>query len=58
MEKIMRISIMCIITLLPIIFMSTPLVADGTLSCGLKPLPDIGCRIGRCVDGHWEQVCD
>jgi hypothetical protein len=28
------------------------------LTCGLKPIPDVGCRIGRCVDGAWEQVCD
>ena len=28
------------------------------LTCGIKPIPEIGCRIGRCVDGMWEQVCD
>jgi len=28
------------------------------LTCGLKPIPIIGCRIGRCVDGAWEQMCD
>lgn len=33
-------------------------IAQGTLACGLRPLPEIGCRIGRCVDGHWEQICD
>jgi hypothetical protein len=27
-------------------------------SCGIRPIPNIGCRIGRCVDGHWEQICD
>ena len=32
--------------------------AGGTLKCGIKPIPNIGCRIGRCVDGQWEQVCD
>ena len=26
-------------------------------TCGIKPIPNIGCRIGRCVDGAWEQVC-
>lgn len=31
---------------------------SATLACGIKPIPDIGCRIGRCVDGAWEQVCD
>ena len=24
----------------------------------LEADPAIGCRIGRCVDGAWEQVCD
>jgi hypothetical protein len=28
------------------------------LTCGLKPIPEIGCRIGRCVNGAWEQICD
>jgi len=27
-------------------------------SCGIKPIPNIGCRIGRCVNGAWEQICD
>lgn len=26
--------------------------------CGFRPIPKIGCRIGRCIDGSWEQVCD
>lgn len=29
-----------------------------SLVCWLKPLPELGCRIGRCVDGVWEQICD
>jgi hypothetical protein len=29
-----------------------------SLTCGLKPLPSLGCRIGRCVNGAWEQICD
>jgi hypothetical protein len=29
-----------------------------SLTCGIKPIPDPGCRIGRCVNGEWEQVCD
>lgn len=33
-------------------------IAQGALACGIRPLPEIGCRIGRCVDGHWEQICD
>ena len=28
------------------------------LICGIKPIPELGCRIGRCVDGAWEQICD
>ena len=32
--------------------------AHGNLTCGLQPLPDIGCHIGRCVDGAWQQVCN
>lgn len=31
--------------------------ASGS-SCGLKPLPNIGCKIGNCVDGSWQQICD
>ena len=29
-----------------------------SLTCGIRPIPGVGCRIGRCVDGAWEQVCD
>jgi len=32
--------------------------ADGTLKCGIKPVPKVGCKIGRCVNGTWEQICD
>ena len=28
----------------------------GGLNCGLKPLPKLGYKIGRCVNGQWEQV--
>ena len=31
---------------------------QGNLTCGLKPLSNLGCRVGRCVDGAWEQICD
>jgi hypothetical protein len=27
-------------------------------TCGIKSIPNIGCRMGRCVDGAWEQVCN
>ena len=26
--------------------------------CGWKPFPKMGCKIGRCVNGRWEQLCD
>ena len=36
-----------------------PNVGSGQNStCGLKPFPKLGCSVGRCVDGTWEQVCD
>ena len=42
-----------------LIFGLPPLSAySQSLTCGLKPLPELGCRIGRCVNGAWEQVCD
>ena len=48
-----------ILALLAIIFLiPTVSYADGTLNCGIKPIPKAGCRIGRCVDGMWEQICD
>ena len=28
------------------------------LNCGLKPLPKLGYRIGRCINGQWEQVSE
>ena len=33
-------------------------IAEANLICGIKPIPEIGCNIGQCVDGFWEQVCD
>lgn len=37
----------------------TPYAASAqNLTCGLKPIPAVGCRVGRCVNGGWEQVCD
>lgn len=26
-------------------------------NCGFKPYPQFGCKIGRCVNGKWEQIC-
>ena len=41
-----------------IVVMGTPFYANANLNCGIKPIPNIGCRVGRCVDGYWEQICD
>ena len=41
-----------------LLILPTVSFADGKLKCGIKPIPDIGCKIGRCVNGAWEQVCD
>ena len=30
---------------------AAPDVLAQNLTCGIKPIPAIGCRIGRCVDG-------
>jgi hypothetical protein len=30
----------------------------GGLNCGIKPIPSIGYRIGRCINGQWEQVSE
>lgn len=32
--------------------------AEGYLNCGVPPVPQIGCRIGQCVNGQWQQICD
>lgn len=31
---------------------------SGEITCGIKPIPNLGCQIGRCIDGQWEQVCN
>jgi hypothetical protein len=51
--RILGLALLALIFLLP-----SGASADGTLKCGIKPIPNIGCKIGRCVDGVWEQVCD
>lgn len=28
----------------------------SSMNCGLKPLPQLGYEIGRCINGQWEQV--
>jgi hypothetical protein len=36
---------------------NTVLLAQlGSLNCGIKPLPRLGHKIGRCINGQWEQV--
>lgn len=30
----------------------------GAQTCGIKPIPHIGCKVGQCVGGKWEQVCN
>lgn len=32
--------------------------SGSSFNCGIKPIPNIGCRIGRCLDTGWEQICD
>ena len=29
-----------------------------SMVCGFAPLPRLGCSIGRCVNGQWEQICN
>jgi len=29
-----------------------------SMTCGFAPLPRLGCSIGRCVNGQWEQICN
>ena len=42
--RILGLALLALIFLLP-----SGASADGTLKCGIKPIPDIGCKIGRCV---------
>jgi hypothetical protein len=28
----------------------------GAVNCGVKPVPRVGYKIGRCISGRWEQV--
>jgi hypothetical protein len=25
--------------------------------CGMKPTVDFDCKVGKCVNGKWEQIC-
>lgn len=31
---------------------------SSPVGCGTKPIPNIGCQVGRCINGAWEQVCN
>ena len=31
--------------------------AQVSLSCGVKPIAKLGCSIGQCVNGQWQQIC-
>lgn len=56
----MRISLGMIVAAL-VILISMPfssVTEAQNLTCGIKPIPNIGCRIGRRVNGQWEQICD
>lgn len=28
------------------------------LPCGIKPVPSLGCTIGQCINGQWQEVCN
>lgn len=48
-------------TIVALVLVAGAAAADAvsqSLTCGLKPIPALGCRIGRCVNGAWEQICD
>ncbi len=37
---------------------NNPQNVNYNMTCGVKPLPNIGCTIGRCVNGQWEEICN
>lgn len=48
------IMVLCSLVLSNVVYSQT---SGGFLQCGIKPIPKIGCSIGRCVNGVWEQDC-
>jgi hypothetical protein len=34
------------------------LIKGRDVRCGDKPTPEIGCKIDKCNNGKWEQVCN
>lgn len=58
-SALMRISLQIAVLTVSILMVAvSPGASAQSASCGLKPLPELGCRIGRCVNGAWEQICD
>ena len=41
-----------------VLLLSPKPMSGQSVICGVKPIPNPGCRIGQCVDGSWEQICD
>lgn len=31
---------------------------SGIMHCGMRPIAKIGCHVGDCIDGHWQQNCN
>ena len=56
-ENNKMLKLVMVLTLTLLSFSSTQ-VSSQSMTCGLRPLPQLGCRIGRCVGGVWEQVCN
>ncbi len=42
--------------LLPIFLMT--IAQNDSNNCGEKPIPKIECRIGNCVNGQWQEICE
>ena len=56
---LMRIPLLIAVLMVSILMTGVSRGASAqSASCGLRPLPELGCRIGRCVNGAWEQICD
>jgi hypothetical protein len=53
-------------TVLVLLWFNLPMVLNSDVvkaqtsnnnSCGFKPMPNVGCDIGKCIDGQWKQNC-
>lgn len=47
-----------ITSILICLFSSIKSFAWGELNCGMKPIANLGCTIGKCLNGKWEQICE